>query len=114
MQVTSPIRRYTDLLAHYQLKAALLGKTPPHSNATLLEECERSSDAARDYAKLESECKTHFMAYYFEAHRSAVFEGEYLGWVSKVRDHFESGIFTPLFLGNIVNRRGMKAVLTVQ
>ena len=42
VQVTSPIRRYVDLLAHYQLKAHLVGAPPPL--------CERQLSAALDAA----------------------------------------------------------------
>eukprot|EP00252_Welwitschia_mirabilis_P004250 TRINITY_DN1452_c0_g1_i1.p1 TRINITY_DN1452_c0_g1~~TRINITY_DN1452_c0_g1_i1.p1 ORF type:complete len:802 (+),score=154.55 TRINITY_DN1452_c0_g1_i1:173-2578(+) len=35
VQFTSPIRRYVDLLAHYQVKAVLRGQDPPFSSAQL-------------------------------------------------------------------------------
>ncbi|CAL2268072.1 unnamed protein product [Prunus armeniaca] len=35
VQFTSPIRRYMDLLAHYQVKAFLIGKSPPFSAGQL-------------------------------------------------------------------------------
>ncbi|KAG0587498.1 hypothetical protein KC19_2G168800 [Ceratodon purpureus] len=33
VEFTSPIRQYSDLLAHYQVKAVLRGELPPYSNA---------------------------------------------------------------------------------
>jgi hypothetical protein len=35
VQFTSPIRRYVDLLAHYQIKAFLRGESPPYSAGDL-------------------------------------------------------------------------------
>jgi len=82
-QVTSPIRRYNDLLAHYQLKAALLGRTPPHSCQTLQLACERAADVLRDYGRLETDCRQHFLAYHFAANPRATYDAEFLAHPGK-------------------------------
>ena len=51
VQVTSPLRRYQDLVGHRQLKAVLRGETPPYTKEALqavAATCEETERSARD------------------------------------------------------------------
>ncbi|CAL8468647.1 g8187 [Coccomyxa elongata] len=71
VQVTSPIRRYSDLLAHWQLKAHLRGQEPPwgvHSLSVLLDDV---TSSVREHIALEREITNYWLAKYFQAEMAA-------------------------------------------
>ena len=86
LQVTSPIRRYTDMLAHYQLEAALLGRTPPHSCATLQAACDQGQRVKQEFRKLGSACRHYYLGYYFAAEpmSRSTYSAEVIGITAKV------------------------------
>lgn len=91
VQVTSPIRRYGDLLAHWQLKAALRGEAPPMAGGELAQEAEHLGGTLQGMAKLTREATSYWVAHYFRAARSAdpgaAWDATLLGWVRQ-----ESGL----------------------
>ena len=59
-QVTSPIRRYTDLLAHFQLKAHLRGDSLPFSPEEMTELTQGVSTAAYEAVTVERQTKRYW------------------------------------------------------
>ncbi|MEM9485897.1 MAG: ribonuclease R family protein [Cyanobacteria bacterium P01_F01_bin.116] len=59
-QVTSPIRRYTDLLAHFQLKAHLRGDTLPFSPEEMTELTQGVATAAYEAVTVERQTKRYW------------------------------------------------------
>jgi exoribonuclease II len=64
-QVTSPLRRYTDLIAHYQLRALALGRSPLSREEveSMIAEAELASQVVR---KAERDSDTHWTLAYLE------------------------------------------------
>ena len=60
VQFSSPIRRYTDLLAHYQVKAFLRGDTLPIDADEMTRILDANGDRNRD---LRTACKTAWLSY---------------------------------------------------
>jgi exoribonuclease R len=71
--------RYTDLLCHYQIKAALLNKEVPLTAACLERASKRFDDVVRRHRSIENECINHFLAMYCERQPERVYTGEVLG-----------------------------------
>jgi len=65
-QVTSPIRRYGDLLVHWQLKAALRGEAPPLSAPRLAEILAEVGCTTQRVSKLERDAQSYWIAHYFK------------------------------------------------
>ncbi|KAK9829763.1 hypothetical protein WJX72_007759 [[Myrmecia] bisecta] len=65
VQFSSPIRRYGDLLAHYQVKAQLRGEAPPFDVDTLEVLMEATNRVSRDFTGLEREVESYWVAHYF-------------------------------------------------
>lgn len=61
----SPPNRYGDLLAHWQLKAALRGDAPPYTADGLLDVVEGVGATTQAMAKLEREAESYWVAEYF-------------------------------------------------
>lgn len=66
VQVTSPIRRYGDLLAHWQLKSALRGQSPHFSAPQLSEELNLLASNTQHVSKMEREAQAYWVAVYFK------------------------------------------------
>ena len=60
-----PVCRYGDLLAHWQLKAALRGEQPPQSADQLLEVVESTGATTQRVTKLERETESYWVAEFF-------------------------------------------------
>ncbi len=65
-QVTSPIRRYGDLLAHWQLKAALRGDLPPFSLQSMTGVLAELGNTTQRVSKLERDAQSYWIAHYFK------------------------------------------------
>lgn len=65
VQVTSPIRRYGDLLAHWQLKAVLRGAEPPLGAPALGALCDAVGEAGQRVGRLERDVTNYWVAEYF-------------------------------------------------
>jgi exoribonuclease-2 len=82
-QVTSPLRRYTDLLAHQQIRAFLRGKNSPEQSGALppLEEEElllrlaAADAAAQGNIQAERASRTHWTMVYLSDKRDSPWEG---------------------------------------
>ncbi|KAH7422551.1 hypothetical protein KP509_12G013800 [Ceratopteris richardii] len=64
VQFTSPIRRYTDLLAHFQVKAALRGEKPPFSPDYLEGSLVSVNEACRTARKLQNNTERYWILEY--------------------------------------------------
>ena len=65
VQCTSPIRRYSDMLAHYALKAHARGQPPPLPRQELEERVEKSGAMAREVARLQRESERYWITHWF-------------------------------------------------
>lgn len=63
-QVTSPIRRYTDLLAHFQIKAHLRGEPLPFSSEEITELTQGVSSGAYEAVLVERQTKRYWALEY--------------------------------------------------
>lgn len=63
-QITSPIRRYADCLAHAQIKAALAGHPPPLGEAALQQACLAAAERQRDLQRLQRQTERYFCLEY--------------------------------------------------
>ncbi|HEY9889007.1 MAG TPA: ribonuclease R family protein [Candidatus Obscuribacterales bacterium] len=63
-QVTSPIRRYTDLLAHFQIKAHLRGDPLPFSSDEITELTQGASSGAYEAVLVERQTKRYWALEY--------------------------------------------------
>ncbi len=61
VQVTSPVRRYVDLLGHRQLKAALTDAAPPYRSGALLRRCRECQQRAGEARQIETWARTYFL-----------------------------------------------------
>jgi len=76
VQATSPIRRYGDLVAHWQVKAALAGRAPPWRDApALAAHMADAADAARELNQAERKATNYWLTRYFQAAVDAAKKG---------------------------------------
>ena len=80
-QVTSPIRRYLDLLVHFQLKAHLRGDPLPFSSAEITELAQGASSAAYEATLVERQTKRYWALEYLRRHQSQVWDVMLLRWL---------------------------------
>jgi exoribonuclease-2 len=80
-QVTSPIRRYLDLLTHFQLKAHLRGEPLPFSSTEVTELAQGASSAAYEATLVERQTKRYWALEYLRRHREQVWEAVFLRWL---------------------------------
>jgi len=80
-QVTSPIRRYTDLLAHFQLKAHLRGDPLPFSAIELQELIYSVTESVREAIQVERRTNRYWSLEYLRRHGDRSWQGLVLGWV---------------------------------
>jgi exoribonuclease-2 len=95
VQMTSPIRRYADVLTHYQLKAHLAGKPPPLSEAELARCMEGAAAMAAGAQRAARESERYWIATWFASQPAGtLYSGVVLRWL---RD--DMGIVSLLFDG---------------
>jgi len=81
-QVTSPIRRYTDLLAHFQIKAHLRGDPLPFSSEEMTELTQGASTAAYEAVLVERQTKRYWALEYLRRQgRNTVWSVVLLRWL---------------------------------
>jgi exoribonuclease-2 len=81
IQVTSPIRRYTDLLAHFQLKAHLRGEDLPFSAEKLQEILYSVSSSAYEATLIERQTNRYWSLEYLRRNASCVWRVQVLRWL---------------------------------
>lgn len=80
-QVTSPIRRYLDLIVHFQLKAHLRGDPPPFSSHEVTELAQGASTAAYEATLVERQTKRYWALEYLRRHQNKVWDVMLLRWL---------------------------------
>nr|WP_199305789.1 ribonuclease R family protein [Pseudanabaena sp. FACHB-2040] len=80
-QVTSPIRRYTDLLAHFQLKAHLRGDPLPFSSSEMTELTQGASNAAYEATLVERQTKRYWALEFLRRNQDQVWDAMMLRWL---------------------------------
>lgn len=80
-QVTSPIRRYTDLLNHFQIKAHLRGEPLPFSAQELQETMQSVTEAAKTATMVERDTNRYWGLEYLRRHPEQVWQALVLRWL---------------------------------
>lgn len=80
-QVTSPIRRYTDLIAHFQIKAHLRGETPPIPAKELEEMLLSVSSTAYESTLVERQTNRYWGLEYLRRHSEQPWSALLLRWL---------------------------------
>lgn len=83
-QVTSPIRRYADLLAHFQLKAHLRGDPLPFSGEELSSLIISVTTTAYEAMLIERQTNRYWSLEYLRQHGDTIWQAEILRWL---REH---------------------------
>ena len=88
-QVTSPIRRYTDLLAHFQLKAHLRGEALPFTAQEMTELTQGASSVAYEASLVERQTKRYWALEYLRRNSKTRWQAILLRWL---REHERLGL----------------------
>jgi exoribonuclease-2 len=88
-QVTSPIRRYADLLAHFQIKAHLRGEDLPFSAESTRELIQAVSNTAYETTLVERQTNRYWALEYLRRHSSEAWQVLMLRWL---REHEGLGL----------------------
>ena len=80
-QATSPIRRYSDLLTHFQLKAHLRGEGLPFSAEQLKEVMMTVSSATQEATMVERQTNRYYALEYLRRHPEEVWQVTVLMWL---------------------------------
>jgi len=80
-QVTSPIRRYTDLLAHFQLKAHLRGESLPFSAEQMQEILYTISMSSQEASLVERQTNRYWALEYLRRNADCVWQVLVLRWL---------------------------------
>ena len=84
VQVTSPIRRYGDMLAHWQIKAVLRGEDPPFCETELNKLLEQVTLSGLNVVKLERQANSYWIAHFFKRalneDSEATWQATFLTW----------------------------------
>ncbi|MGB0563265.1 MAG: ribonuclease catalytic domain-containing protein [Spirulinaceae cyanobacterium] len=80
-QVTSPIRRYADLLSHFQIKAHLRGDPLPLTAEQLQEILYSVTASAQEASLLERQTNRYWSLEYLRRHTDTVWEVQLLRWL---------------------------------
>jgi exoribonuclease-2 len=81
IQVTSPIRRYTDLLAHFQLKAHLRGQELPFSTDTMKEILYSVGSSAYEATLVERQTNRYWGLEYLRRNADSIWQVLVLRWL---------------------------------
>jgi exoribonuclease-2 len=80
-QVTSPIRRYTDLLCHFQIKAHLRGDTLPYDKDTLKEMVQSATSTAYEATLVERQTKRYWGLEFLRRQENQTWQALLLRWL---------------------------------
>ena len=83
-QVTSPIRRYSDLLSHFQIKAHLRGDAPPFSAEQMQELMLSISSTVQEAVLVERQTNRYWGLEFLRRHAHEVWQALVLRWL---REH---------------------------
>ena len=86
IQVTSPIRRYTDLLAHFQIKAHLRGEELPFPGDSLQDIVYSVSNSAYEATLLERQTNRYWALEYLRRNGDQVWQAIVLRWLREDDD----------------------------
>jgi exoribonuclease-2 len=81
IQVTSPIRRYTDLLAHFQIKAHLRGDALPFSQDEMQEILFSVVTSSQEAVHVERQTNRYWSLEYLRRNADQVWQGMALRWL---------------------------------
>lgn len=81
IQVTSPIRRYSDLLAHFQIKAHLRGDTLPFSSEEMKEVMMSITTASQEATLVERQTHRYWALEYLRRQADQVWQALVLRWL---------------------------------
>lgn len=88
-QVTSPIRRYADLLAHFQIKAHLRGEALPFSMESIQELIQVLSNTAYESMLVERQTNRYWALEYLRRRPEEIWQSLVLRWL---REHENLGL----------------------
>ncbi len=80
-QATSPIRRYSDILVHFQLKAHLRGEPPPLTIESLKELLATIDNAGYEVTQIERQSERYWIYEYLRQRRTQVQPALVLDWM---------------------------------
>ncbi len=80
-QVTSPIRRYTDLLAHFQIKAHLRGDELPFHRNKMQEIIFEVMSTSSEAVLVERQTNRYWSLQYLQKHSNEIWHGLVLRWL---------------------------------
>ncbi|MEO1519886.1 MAG: ribonuclease R family protein [Cyanobacteria bacterium J06633_2] len=80
-QVTSPIRRYTDLLCHFQIKAHLRGEALPYDEETLQQMVQSATSTAYEATLVERQTKRYWGLEFLRRHDQQTWQALMLRWL---------------------------------
>jgi len=86
VQATSPIRRYGDLLAHWQLKAHLRGEAPVFGAAELQSILQSVTAATQEASLVERQTNRYWSLEYLRRHGQGVWTALVLRWLREDMD----------------------------
>ncbi|MEN9216653.1 MAG: ribonuclease R [Gloeomargarita sp. HHBFW_bins_162] len=86
VQATSPIRRYGDLLAHWQLKAHLRGEAPVFQAAELQAILQTVTAATQEASLVERQTNRYWSLEYLRRHSDTVWTALVLRWLREDSD----------------------------
>ena len=81
IQVTSPIRRYTDLVAHFQLKAHLRGEPLPFTKESLQEILFSIGTSVYEAIQIERQTNRYWSFEYLKRHQDTIWQAIMLRWL---------------------------------
>ena len=107
-QATSPIRRYSDLLTHFQIKAHLRGDTPPFSAEQLREVMMSVITTTQEVTMVERQTNRYWALEYLRRHVSNIWQVTVLMWLREDSNLAliligELGLQLPMFFKRVVN-----------
>ena len=107
-QATSPIRRYSDLLTHFQIKAHLRGETPPFSAEQLKEVMMSVITTTQEVTMVERQTNRYWALEYLRRHLSNIWQVTVLMWLREDSNLAlilieELGLQLPMFFKRVVN-----------